>query len=197
MEILKTLNMWNIFRGTFGSLMREGAYYAGKGQDTLSKIEGWKMLLIAAIGVPSVAALVTDRGPKSEKELVWWLLDQTLNGLSHMVPFGPNLYQAGNNIVTGKPIQFQVSPVEGVVTSAGQGAADISNAVQHKKVKDSRPIENAAILAGMMFNLPGAGQAGQTLQSVHDMSHPPAHKGRVTRPWQAAVFGPAHERPHK
>jgi hypothetical protein len=196
-EILKTLNMWNIFRGTFGSLLREAAYYTGRGQDTASKIEGWKALLIAAAGVPMVAALVTDRGPDKEESLGWWMLDQTLNGLSHMLPFGPNLYEAGKDLVTHKPLDFQVSPVEGVITTSMKGTQDVMDATTRKKVKDSRAIENAAILAGMLFHIPGAGQAGETLQAIHDISHPPPHKGRVTKPWQATVFGPSHERPQK
>jgi len=196
-EFLKTVNMWNIFRGTFGALMREGAYHAFQGQDIEEKLAGWKQLLIAALTVTAIAKVVTDHIPKSAEEFVWWQIENTLDALSHMVPFGPNMFEVGRSVLSGKPPEFEVSPVEGSVTSAGKGFADLVQAAKGKKVKDSRAIENGAILAGMMFNIPGAGQAGETLQSIHDMSHPPAHKGRVTRPWQAIMFGPSHERDRK
>lgn len=201
-ELLKTANMWNVFRGTFGSLMREGAYHAFQGQDIEEKLAGWKQLLIAALTVTTIAKIVTDHLPKDAKDFVWWMLDNTLDGLSHMAPFGPNSYQFLKNVgqrVEGKnvPLDFSVSPVEGAITTSGQGAVDVLGQTQKHKPKDSRAIENSAFLLGMLFHIPGASQIGETLQSIHDMGHPPAHKGRVTRPWQAAVFGPSHERPQK
>lgn len=195
-EFLKTLNMWNIFRGTFGSLLREGAYHAFQGTTTEEKIAGWKQYLIAAVAVVSVAKAVTDHLPKNAKEFVWWQFHNMLEAMTHTVPFGPNVFQFLEDIKDGKKPDFQVSPVEGVMTSAGQGAGDIVKASQGKKVTDKKAVENAGILAGMLFNLPGAGQAGETLQSIYDMAHP-GKAGRVTRPVPALIYGPTHERDRK
>jgi hypothetical protein len=199
-ELLKTINMFNVFRGTFGSLLREGAYHAFQGVDTEERLAGWKQFLIAAVGITTIANIAIDQWPHKDKNgnpnWTLWMIDNMLNSIAHMVPMGANLYQTGSRVVTGKPPQFEASPMEGTVTSGLQSLTDLSNAAQHRKVSDPKSIENASILIGLLLHLPGAGQAGEGFQAVHDILHPP-HAGRVTRPVQAILFGPSHERERK
>ena len=187
-EFLKTENLYNVFKGTFASLIREGAYHAFKGMDTEQRIAGWKQMLISIGFVSTIAGIAADHFPrvpidKDPAAWIQWQFDNMTLGLSHVIPMGPTIYNIGKDMLDMKWPEFEVSPLEGTITAGLKGAVDIERIMfGNRRLKpEQRSIENISILIGLLFAMPGAGQAGETLQGIHDILHPP-RAGRVTRP---------------
>lgn len=197
-ELLKLTNMFNVFRGTIGHIAREGIYIVRNAKTPQAFLDGLLMVVLGTAGVTTIGKLVTDRGPKKldPLSLTEWMVENLFDGLSHVVPYGDQVYKAGENFFSGKPIDFEVSPAEGTVKYAAKGAVDSINAVKaafgdrkaKKAVKrDKRSIEDVATFLGFLFKAP-LGQPGLTAQAMYDINH-----GHVKRPVPALVFGPSHE----
>jgi len=198
-ELLKLTNMFNVFRGTIGHIAREGVYIAKSAKTPQEFLDGLLMVLIGAAGVVTVGKLVTDQGPKKADpvSLTMWMMDNLLDGLSHTLPYGDQLYKVGENYVSAKPIDFEVSPAEGTVKYAAKGGTVLANAARgavgdrkaaRAATKDKRWIEDVATFLGFLLKAP-LGQPGETAQVMYDMNH-----GRVKHPAAALAFGPSHEK---
>lgn len=197
-ELLKLTNMFNVFRGTIGHIAREGIFIARNAKTPQAFLDGLLMVLIGTAGVTTIGKLVTDQGPKKldPLSLTEWMVGNLFDGLSHVVPYGDQVYKAGESYFGGKPIEFEVSPAEGTVKYVAKGAVDSINAVKaaagDRKAgralkKSNRAIEDVATFLGFLLKAP-LGQPGQTAQAMYDINH-----GHVKTPVQALTFGPSHE----
>ena len=198
-ELLKLTNMYNVFRGTIAHIAREGIWQAAHARTSQEFLNGLLQTLLGTAGVVMVGKMVTDQLPKKDDPatLAMWAMESLFDGMAHTLPYGDNLYRVGENWVSKKPLDFQVSPSESTIKQAAQGAKDMATvSAQAASGKHGRTphnwIENAAVFLGFSFGLP-LGQPGQTAQVMYDLN---SHK-RVTQPARALILGPSHENPRR
>lgn len=189
-EIIKLFNMFTIFRGTIGHRVRSGIWQMAHGEDAQARADGMWAYMTAGLGTFVTAALLTDQGPQDESLPGWlgWIASKWIDSNMPAIPFGPTMYNFGETMLSGRPIDTEFTPIEGTVAKAGKGLRDVGQIAQGQRPRDQRPWEDIGYLVGMVMMLP-LGQPGKMAQVIDDiLSGQP-----VPRPLKALAFGPTHE----
>lgn len=200
-ETKKLLNMYYNYRGTQLQLNKGGLRRVVKGRTPAERAEGarrtfWNLVVASIVG--SVAA---GHLPGKKQPIAAWVLDSVLMGMMNGYVGVREVAQGLDNKVHGRPLDFNITPAETMVTSAMQGGEQVArilglvhgkrgNTLHMTPTGMQKIFEGIGFASGMLFDMPlPTGQLGASVQGLRDIG-----KRSNKHPIAGVVYGPSHER---
>lgn len=166
--------------------MKAGDFKKARGDFAMVLARSWWLLVVP----PLLSNLLVGRGPEEDEDVASWAMRKVFFNLWGGVPIVRDVANMLEQKSAGRFSDFKLTPAERMVDAFARTGDDAYDATFGDDPVSDKWVKHAIETSGYVFGLPGAGQAGTSVQYLWDTAEGRERPENASEFVGSVLFGP-------